>query len=146
MISERDIYMAAKIVMKRYGEDAATQAAMRADVLGAENDIEGQREWMRIIKAIEELQAPTEARPDVIMPTTCPPRSSTMSVRVAATIASSSTINTRKGSPERLTSFRLSISRDDTRQSRGGMSGRQGRRRSENTRQILFATQVYSAG
>jgi hypothetical protein len=57
MISDRDIYTAANILVKRYGEDAATQAAMRADVLGAENDIEGQREWMRIIKAIEELQS-----------------------------------------------------------------------------------------
>ena len=56
MISDRDIYMAANILVKRYGDDAATQAAMRADVLGAENDTEGQREWIRIMKAIEELR------------------------------------------------------------------------------------------
>ena len=43
-------------MVKRYGDDAATQAAMRADVLGSENDTEGQREWIRIMKAIEELQ------------------------------------------------------------------------------------------
>ena len=44
------------ILVKRSGEDAATQAAMRADVLGAENDIDGQREWVRIMEAIKQLQ------------------------------------------------------------------------------------------
>jgi epoxyqueuosine reductase QueG len=31
MTSERDIYAAANMFIKRFGEDAATQAAMRAD-------------------------------------------------------------------------------------------------------------------
>jgi hypothetical protein len=56
VISDRDIYTAANILVKRYGEDAATQAAMLADVLGSENDTEGQREWIRIMEAVKQLQ------------------------------------------------------------------------------------------
>ena len=56
MISDRDIYTAANLLVKRYGKDAATQAAMRADVLGTENDTEGQREWIRISEAVKTLQ------------------------------------------------------------------------------------------
>jgi hypothetical protein len=56
LLLDRDIYSAALIMVKRYGEDAATQAAMRADVLGAENDTEGQREWIRIMEAVKTLQ------------------------------------------------------------------------------------------
>jgi hypothetical protein len=54
--SGRDIYTAANLMVKRHGEDAATQAAMRADVLGSANDIAGQREWIRIMEAIKALQ------------------------------------------------------------------------------------------
>ena len=64
MISDRDIYAAALIMVKRYGEDAATQAATRADEFGAENNFDGQQHWILIMKAIEVLQrtrAPDEA-------------------------------------------------------------------------------------
>jgi hypothetical protein len=46
------------------GEDAATQAAMRADEFDAENNFGGQQHWILIMKAIEVLQrtrAPGEA-------------------------------------------------------------------------------------
>jgi len=56
MISERDIYAAAKIYIKRYGETAATEAAMRADEFRKKNEFEGQRVWDRIVDAINELQ------------------------------------------------------------------------------------------
>ena len=65
MISERDIYIAANILVKRYGDDAATQAAMRADVLAAENDLDGQREWIRIMEAVKTLQR-TRAPDDMV--------------------------------------------------------------------------------
>jgi hypothetical protein len=55
MISNRDIYTAANIMTTRYGEDAATQAAMRADEFGVD-DIDGQLHWLKILKAIEQLQ------------------------------------------------------------------------------------------
>ncbi len=42
--------------MKRYGESAATEAAMRADEFLDQGNMEGKRVWMRIMQAIEELQ------------------------------------------------------------------------------------------
>jgi hypothetical protein len=56
MISDRDIYAAANLMLKRYGEDAAIEAAKRADELMAAGDMDGRRKWLRIMKAIEELQ------------------------------------------------------------------------------------------
>jgi hypothetical protein len=56
MITERDIYAAANVFIKRYGDTAAIEAALRADEFGAKNDIEGQRAWVRIVEAIKQLQ------------------------------------------------------------------------------------------
>ena len=39
MISDRDIYAAAKLFIQRHGEEAAIQAAFHADEFGAENDV-----------------------------------------------------------------------------------------------------------
>jgi hypothetical protein len=41
--------------MKRYGDDAAVKAAMRADALLAKGDAEGFHVWQRIVAAINEL-------------------------------------------------------------------------------------------
>ncbi len=62
MISDLDLWRAAQVMVKRYGKDAATEAAMRADEFLDQGIIDGQRLWMRIIQAIEELQRerPTE--------------------------------------------------------------------------------------
>jgi hypothetical protein len=63
MLSEREIYLAAQAMIRRYGDEAEIQAAMRADELMAEGDVDGQRAWLRIIHAIEALQkdAPGES-------------------------------------------------------------------------------------
>ncbi len=50
-----DIWRAAKLLVDRHGDEAPVHAAMRADELLAKGDIEGQRVWMRILRAIEEL-------------------------------------------------------------------------------------------
>ena len=42
-------------MIKRYGEDAATEAVMRADELLAEGDADGYAVWKRIIQAVEGL-------------------------------------------------------------------------------------------
>jgi DNA-directed RNA polymerase subunit K/omega len=42
--------------MKQHGEDAAIIAAQRANALLAEGDVEGQRMFKEIVKAINELQ------------------------------------------------------------------------------------------
>lgn len=56
MISDRDIYAAANVMLKRFGKDAALEAAKRADELLAAGDMDGQRVWLRIVRAIEELE------------------------------------------------------------------------------------------
>ncbi len=56
MISDLDIWRAAQVMVKHYGDGAATEAAMRADEFLDQGIIEGRRLWMRIMQAIEELQ------------------------------------------------------------------------------------------
>ena len=55
MSEEKDIWQAAKLLIDRYGDEAPVQAAMRADALLAEGDIDGQAIWKRILSAVEEL-------------------------------------------------------------------------------------------
>ncbi len=50
------------LLIKRHGDDAPIEAAMRADELTADGDVEGQAVWVRIGRAIEELLS--EERPD----------------------------------------------------------------------------------
>ncbi len=57
MTSEQDIFRSANILVKRYGEEAALEAAMRADAMLAKGDLEGQAVWKRIARAVEELLA-----------------------------------------------------------------------------------------
>jgi hypothetical protein len=47
----------ADLMIRRFGEDAKIEAAKRADELLDAGDLDGQAVWMRIIKAIEELQS-----------------------------------------------------------------------------------------
>ncbi len=56
MIEGIDLWRAANVMIKRYGDGAATEAAMRADEFLDQGIIDGERLWMRIIQAIEELQ------------------------------------------------------------------------------------------
>jgi hypothetical protein len=47
---------AANLFIKRYGDTAAIEAALRADEFGAKSDIDGQRAWIRIMEPIKQLQ------------------------------------------------------------------------------------------
>jgi len=62
MLPDRDIYATATVMMRRYGADAATEAAQRSDKLMADGDADGAAVWRRVMAAIEELgrQAPRE--------------------------------------------------------------------------------------
>ncbi len=62
MTSNFDIYRAANEFIKQHGEDAPIEAAMRADELAADGDMDGRAVWLRIVKAIEELLS--EERPE----------------------------------------------------------------------------------
>ncbi len=43
-------------MVKRYGKDAASKANKRAGEFLDQGNLDGQRVWMRIVRAIEELQ------------------------------------------------------------------------------------------
>ncbi len=62
MTSDLDIYRSAHELIKQHGEAADIEAAMRADELMDAGDVEGEAVWLRIVKAIEELQS--QKRPD----------------------------------------------------------------------------------
>ncbi len=55
MVEEIEIWRAANQLVKRYGEDAEFEAAMRAAAMIEACDIDGQRVWKRILTAIDEL-------------------------------------------------------------------------------------------
>ncbi len=55
MISDLDLWRAANVMIKRYGDGAATEAAMRADEFLDQGNLDGQRIWRRIMRTIEEL-------------------------------------------------------------------------------------------
>jgi hypothetical protein len=64
MIPDIDIWRSAALMIKGYGDTADIEAAAKADALLAKGDIEGQRVWMQIAKAIDELRTvkPGEAK------------------------------------------------------------------------------------
>jgi hypothetical protein len=57
MISDRDVWTAALLMVKRYKADAMLEAAARADKLLGEGDMAGCEAWHRILNAIERVQA-----------------------------------------------------------------------------------------
>ena len=56
MTEEIDIWRAAHLLVKRYGDDAEVVAAHRSDEFLAQGDTDGQRIWKRILAAVRELQ------------------------------------------------------------------------------------------
>ncbi len=56
MTSDLDIYRSAKLLIDQHGEDAPIFAAMQADKRAEAGDREGRRVWLKVIKAVEELQ------------------------------------------------------------------------------------------
>jgi hypothetical protein len=61
MIDDRDVWQAALLMVKRYGDDAMLEASERADQLLEEGDMAGAETWHRILNAIERLQAKAPA-------------------------------------------------------------------------------------
>ncbi len=56
MTSDLDIYRTASGLIHEHGEDAALEAAQRADAMLEKGAIDGQRVWKRVLKAIKEIQ------------------------------------------------------------------------------------------
>jgi len=55
MISDPDIFRAAKLLIDQHGDDAAIRAAERADELQDEGDLGGVAVWRRILEAIGKI-------------------------------------------------------------------------------------------
>ena len=62
VISDLDTYRCAHELIKQHGDAADIEAAMRADELAADGDMDGRAVWLRIVKAVEELLS--EERPE----------------------------------------------------------------------------------
>ena len=54
-VSEIDVYRTANLLVKQHGTEAPIEAAMRADALLEKSDLDGQRVWLRILAAVNEL-------------------------------------------------------------------------------------------
>jgi hypothetical protein len=55
LIPEIDIWRAAQLMIKRYGERALEESAVRADELALAGDDAGATTWRRIMSAVTEL-------------------------------------------------------------------------------------------
>ena len=55
MIPDIDIWRAAQLMLKRYGDKALEESAARADELAAIGDHDGAATWRRIMEAVAEL-------------------------------------------------------------------------------------------
>jgi hypothetical protein len=64
MIADIDIWRAANLLIRQRGADAEIEAARLADLMLDRGDREGQRVWMRIGRAVAELQAPPAGLPN----------------------------------------------------------------------------------
>jgi hypothetical protein len=60
--NDSDIYRIANILIRDHGEDAVIQAAMRADEMLEQGDLDGLALWKRILAATEDLL--TKERPE----------------------------------------------------------------------------------
>ena len=51
-----DIYRSANLLIETHGEDAVIKAAMKADAMLDKGDLDGQRAWKAVLRAIEDIQ------------------------------------------------------------------------------------------
>jgi hypothetical protein len=63
VIPEIDIWRAATLMLKRYGEKALEERVRRADELAAQDDYNGQAIWRRITEAVGQLANMTPSGP-----------------------------------------------------------------------------------
>jgi hypothetical protein len=63
VIPEIDIWRAANLMLKRYGEKALEESAKRADELAVDEDYDGAATWRRITDAVGQLANTTPPGP-----------------------------------------------------------------------------------
>jgi hypothetical protein len=64
MMPDRDIWRAANLLIRKHSTDAEVVAARRADEMLELDDRDGQLVWLRIRRAIVELQAVPVGKPN----------------------------------------------------------------------------------
>jgi hypothetical protein len=64
VIPDRDIWRAANLLIREHGDGAEFVAARRADEMLDRGDVEGEAVWLRIRRAITEMQAAPAGRPN----------------------------------------------------------------------------------
>jgi hypothetical protein len=64
MISDPDIWRAATLLIRKHGADAEVVATGRADEMLDRGDLDGKMVWLRIKRAIVELQTVPVGRPN----------------------------------------------------------------------------------
>jgi hypothetical protein len=64
MLPDRDIWRAANLLIREYKADAEVVAARRADEMLERGDYDGRVVWLRIKRAIVELQAAPVGKPN----------------------------------------------------------------------------------
>jgi hypothetical protein len=64
MIPDRDVWRAANLLIREHRADAEVVAARRADEMLERGDHEGQLVWLRIRRAIVELQVAPIGKPN----------------------------------------------------------------------------------
>jgi hypothetical protein len=57
MTADSEILAVAKTYLDRYGQGAKPRAQRRADALEAEGHLEGRDVWLKVVHAIERIQA-----------------------------------------------------------------------------------------
>jgi hypothetical protein len=63
MIPEIDIWRVATLMLKRYGDEADIESAIRAEDFAEAGDRAGEAVWRRIIDAISQLESTTPPGP-----------------------------------------------------------------------------------
>ena len=63
MIPEIDIWRVAQLMLKRYGDEADIESALRAEELAEAGNHNGAAVWRRIINAILQLENTTPSGP-----------------------------------------------------------------------------------
>ena len=56
MIPDIDIWRSAQVLVKRHGQDAPIDAAMRAGAMLEAGGLDGYAVWKRVLRAVRELQ------------------------------------------------------------------------------------------
>lgn len=56
MVSQKDIYISAQLLIQQHGEQAESIAMQRLQVLMDKDDVQGASVWLSVACAIEDLQ------------------------------------------------------------------------------------------